>query len=72
MTTITLHTPQPACGEPLSHALVYRGHHICRGRTYQDWFVDFPGRRRWGTLAECRQDVDDYLAGTLPPKKGGL
>lgn len=52
--------------------ITYRGHHICRGRTNQDWFVDFPDRRRRGTLAECHRYIDDYLAGTLPPKKGGL
>lgn len=72
MTTLTLHTPQPACENGSPHTLVHRGYHICRGRTNQDWFVDFPDHRRRGTLAECRQDIDGYLAGTLPPKKGGL
>lgn len=49
----------------------YRGFTLHRGRSWQDWRVDFPGRARWGTLAEVRADVDAYLAGMLPaPKRG--
>jgi len=50
----------------------YRGFTLLRGKTFQDWRVDFPLRSRWGTLAEVRQDVDAYLSGSLPsPKRGG-
>ena len=52
--------------------ITYKGFTFIEARTYQNWYVDFPGRRRWGTLAELRQDVDAYLNGILPPKKGGL
>jgi hypothetical protein len=47
----------------------YRGFTLHRGRSYQDWRVDFPGRARWGTLAEVRADVDAYLSGTLAPHR---
>ncbi len=50
----------------------YRGYRITRGRSYQDWRVDFPGRSRWGTLAECRADVDAFIIGMLPAPKRGM
>jgi hypothetical protein len=51
--------------------MLYRGFTLHRGRTFQDWRVDFPGRTRWGTLAEVRSDVDAYLSGLLPPRRSG-
>ena len=50
----------------------YQGFTLIRGRTFQDWRVDFPGRSRWGTLAEVRQDVDAFLSGMLPHSKRGM
>lgn len=51
----------------------YKGFTLHPGRSYQDWRVDFPGRARWGTLAELKSDIDAFLTGALPPKKrGGL
>lgn len=51
--------------------LEYKGFPIHGGRTYQDYRVDFPGRSRWGTLREIRQDIDAYLIGALPPPTRG-
>lgn len=49
----------------------YKGFTLHRGRSYQDWRVDFPCRSRWGTLAEVKADVDAFLIGALPaPKRG--
>ena len=50
----------------------YKGFTLIRGRTFQDWRVDFPGRSRWGTLAEVRQDVDAFLSGVLRPPQRGM
>ena len=56
-----------------SASKIYRGFTLHRGRTYQDWRVDFetPGglRARWGTLAEVKSDVDAFLNSTLSPLK---
>ena len=50
----------------------YRGHTITRtGSTRYDYLVTFPGRTRWGTVAELMADIDAYLAGTLPPPARG-
>lgn len=52
----------------------YRGFVLHRGRTFQDWRVDFPGRARWGTLKEVKSDVDSFLdLAQLPtPKRAYL
>ena len=49
----------------------YKGHALKRGRTFQDWCVYFEKdkRARYGTLEEVKKDIDDYLIGSLPPKK---
>jgi hypothetical protein len=52
--------------------MTYKGFTLIRGRTFQDWRVDFPGRARWGTLAEIRQDVDAYLSEMLPHPRRGM
>lgn len=49
----------------------YKGFTLHRGRSFQDWRVDFPGRSRWGTLSEVMSDVDAYLTESLPPAKRG-
>ncbi|WP_372438633.1 hypothetical protein [Pandoraea sputorum] len=49
----------------------YKGFRIAKGRCAISYSVRVGGRTRWGTLAEVRQDVDDFLAGRLAIAKAG-
>lgn len=58
---------------PPKRHLKHRNHTITRtGPRANDHRVVFPGRTRWGTVAELKADIDAYLAEALPaPQRGG-
>ena len=48
----------------------YRGFVLTSGLSRDGWRVALGERTRFGTLAEVKQDVDAFIAGTLPERKG--
>lgn len=50
----------------------YKGFRIAKGRCAISYSVRVGGRTRWGTLAEVRQDVDDFLADRFAVAKAGV
>jgi hypothetical protein len=54
----------------MQQTIEYRGFILVSGLSRDGWRVALHTRTRFGTLAEVKQDVDAFIAGTLPDRKG--
>jgi hypothetical protein len=54
----------------MKNSIEYRGFILTSGLSRNGWRVVLGERTRFGTLAEVKQDVDAFIAGTLPERKG--